>query len=100
MRALLADGLRWSGRFDVVAQAADGNQALEALARHQTELALIDLGMPVAGGLDVIDQVKVISPDIRVVVVSGYPREGLEELVVSKGAAAYVRKQLSISKLI
>ena len=99
-RGLLVDALRLTGRFDVVAEAADGLAALAAVARLHPDLALLDLGMPVAGGLDVLEELNEASPTTRVVVVSGFPGRGLEELVVSRGAAAYVRKRLSIRGVI
>ncbi|MHB1988186.1 MAG: response regulator [Acidimicrobiales bacterium] len=99
-RALLVDALRVSGRFEVVAQAGDGLAALAAIIRHQPDLALLDLGMPVAGGLDVLEELNRASPATRVVVVSGFPGRGLQELAAARGAAGYVRKQLSIKAVI
>lgn len=100
MRALLVAGLRASGRVDVIADAADGLEALDAVRAHQPDLALLDLAMPRASGLDVLADICESSPGTRVVVVSGYPREELVELVVERGAAAYVRKRPSIVALV
>ena len=99
-RRLFADGLRVYGGFDVVAEAADGRSALAAAAEHRPDLAVLDLAMPVIGGLDVIEDINDASPSTRVVVVSGFPGRGLEQLVVSRGAAGYVRKRASIKAVI
>ncbi len=99
-RGLLVDALTATGRFSIVAEAVDGLGALDAVTSHRPDLALLDLGMPGAGGLDVIEELNVASPDTRLVVVSGFPGRRLEELVVARGAAAYVRKRISIRAVI
>lgn len=98
-RRLFVDALGVSGRFEVVAEAADGREALAACARHHPDLAVLDLAMPVVGGLDVIEDINDVSPTTRIVVVSAFPGRDLEELVVSRGAAAYVRKRPSIKSV-
>lgn len=99
-RRLFVDALNLSGRFHVVGEAADGLAALEACALHRPDLAVLDLAMPVAGGLDVIEDINDASPETRIVVVSGFPGHDLESLVVARGAAGYVRKRPSIKAVI
>ena len=99
-RRLFVDGLRTYGHFDVVAEATDGRSALEAAAEWQPDLAVLDLAMPVVGGLDVIEDINQAAPSTRIVVVSGFPGRGLEQLVVSRGAAGYVRKRPSIRAVV
>ena len=95
-RRLLTDALEGSGRFRVVAEAADGRGAVDAAASAQPDLAVLDLAMPGGGGLDVIEDIHAASPATRVVVVSGFPGRNLEDLVLARGAAGYVRKGPSI----
>lgn len=99
-RRLFVDALQGSGRFKVVAEAADGRAALDAAVLHRPDLAVLDLAMPVLGGLDVIEEINAASPQTRVVVVSGFPGPDLESLVVARGAAGYVRKRPSIKAVI
>jgi DNA-binding NarL/FixJ family response regulator len=99
-RSLFADALRISGTFNVVAEAADGFEVLDAVARHRPDLAVLDLAMPRAGGLDVIEDINALSAETRVVVVSGFPGRDLENLVLAAGAAGYVRKRPSIREVI
>jgi len=99
-RKLFADALRISGSFSVVAEAADGLEVLDAVTRHRPDLAVLDLAMPRAGGLDVIEDINSVSPETRVVVVSGFPGRDLENLVLAAGAAGYVRKRPSIHEVI
>lgn len=99
-RRLFVDALDETGRFTVVAEAADGREALAAAAEHLPDLAVLDLAMPVVGGLDVIEEINEASPATRIVVVSGFPGRDLEGLVVSRGAAGYVRKRPSIRAVV
>lgn len=99
-RHLFSDALRIAGDFSVVAEAADGIEALEAVREHRPDLALLDLAMPRAGGLEVIEEINVASPSTRVVVVSGFPGQRLEHLVLAAGAAGYVRKGPSIREVV
>lgn len=99
-RHLFTDALNESQRFRVVAQAANGEEAVAAAASHQVDLALLDLAMPVAGGLDVIEDINHVASATRVVVVSSFPGRGIETLVLARGAAGYVRKQPSIRAMI
>ena len=99
-RSLFCDALRLAGTFTVVAEAADGFEVLDAVSEHRPDLAVLDLAMPRAGGLDVIEEINALSPETRVVVVSGFPGRDLENLVLAAGAAGYVRKRPSIREVI
>lgn len=95
MRALLSAALEVTGRFEVVAECSDGTEALDAVRHHQPDLALLDLGMPSVGGIDVLPDLVAASPRSRVIVVSGFPRGRLAHLTLSRGAVGYVEKSLS-----
>lgn len=95
MRALLAAALESTGRFEVVARCSSGEEALAAVSDLRPDLALLDLGMPGTGGIDVLPKLVEASPETRVVVVSGFPRGRLGHLTVGHGAVGYVEKGLS-----
>lgn len=100
MRELLTAALHASGRFEVVAGAADGRQALEAVRTFEPDLVLLDLGMPGAGGMAVLPRLAAASPRTRVVVVSGFPRGRLSSLAAGRGAVGYVEKGLSAKAMV
>lgn len=95
VRVLLGTALRRDGRFDVVAEAADGAEAADAAREHQPDLVLLDLAMPGVGGLEAIPLVRAASPSSRIVVVSGFPGDRLESVTAARGAVGYVEKGLS-----
>lgn len=71
IRALLRLTLSLDGGFDVVAEAADGRQAIEMVALHHPDILLLDLAMPVMGGLEAIPHVRRRAPDTKILVFSG-----------------------------
>src|SRR5262249_3526502 len=73
MRELIVAALELSGSFVVVGRAADGADAIVEVGRHQPDLAVIDLAMPVVSGLEAIPGIRAASPETKVVVVSGFP---------------------------
>lgn len=55
----------------VVFEASDGLSGLEMFRAHSPDVVLVDLSMPVMGGLEFIDQLRMESPDQPVIVISG-----------------------------
>jgi DNA-binding response OmpR family regulator len=69
-RKSLAIGLKLEGYR--VFEAADGEAALELLAREPVDLAIVDLMMPGINGLDLARRMRFRHPDVRVVLTSAY----------------------------
>ncbi|ABR47349.1 response regulator receiver protein [Alkaliphilus metalliredigens QYMF] len=61
-----------SYKFQVVAEAKNGKEALEYTIKASPELFLVDINMPMMNGLDFISQMKKISPNSIVVIITGY----------------------------
>lgn len=69
-RKSLGIGLRLEGYS--VLEAADGEAALEVLAREPVDLALVDLMMPGINGLDLARRMRFRHPEVRIVLTSAY----------------------------
>lgn len=52
VRTLVRMRLEASGQFDVVGEAADGEQAIELVIRHEPALVLLDISMPAMDGVE------------------------------------------------
>ncbi|MCZ7687683.1 MAG: response regulator [Sandaracinaceae bacterium] len=59
-------------RASTVLEAADGEAALEVLAREPVDLALVDLMMPGINGLDLARRMRFRHPEVRIVLTSAY----------------------------
>ena len=88
------------GDMEVVAEAADGNEALALFARHEPDLLLLDLRMPGKGGLQTIVEVRSQFPEARILVLSAF--DGDEDIyrALQSGAQGYVLKNTTGDKLI
>jgi two-component system, chemotaxis family, protein-glutamate methylesterase/glutaminase len=93
MRRLLSSALAEAG-FDVVAVAADGDEALAACAQHRPDVLSLDLAMPGLHGLDVLRALNATNSTTRVVVVSAFsPAYGARAVdALAEGAFELVEK--------
>jgi DNA-binding NarL/FixJ family response regulator len=86
--------------MEVVAEAADGNQAVEMFAKHQPDLALLDLRMPGRNGIQTTIEIRRQFPAARILVLSAF--DGDEDIyrALHAGALGYVLKNSTSEKLI
>lgn len=92
LRKLVAARLESSGRFDLVVQAGDGNEAIGLAELMQPDVVLLDLSMPCLDGLEALPLVLTVAPRARVIVMSGSPEDEMAATVVALGAAGYIEK--------
>ena len=83
--------LRNLGLTDIV-QARDGEQAVQLTRELQPGLILLDLGLPKLCGLEVAKQVRTISPQSQILIVSAETSEEVVTAAMAIGARGYVFK--------
>jgi two-component system nitrate/nitrite response regulator NarL len=81
--------------FQVVAEAANGAEALERAAGAHPDVVLLDLSMPGASGLDVVRQLRARHPDTRILILSVHDDREYVLESVRVGAHGYLRKDSS-----
>jgi DNA-binding NarL/FixJ family response regulator len=86
--------------MEVVAEAADGAQALELFGRLQPDLALLDMRMPVKNGIEATREIRSRFPSARVIMLTAF--DGDEEIhkALEAGAQGYVFKNSSGKMLV
>jgi signal transduction histidine kinase len=92
LRLLLRLTLERDGDISVVGEASDGREGIDAVARLQPELVMLDLAMPVMDGIEALPLIKAACPATRVVVLSGFEAGAMEERSRNAGADAYLQK--------
>jgi CheY-like chemotaxis protein len=77
-----------------ILEATDGCEAVELYGRgdKRIDLAILDLSMPRLSGVETLMQIKGIQPDAKVILSSGYARNGNEELPERAAGTAYILK--------
>lgn len=100
VRALVRTQLRLSGAFAVVAEGSTGLDAAALAYRHQPDLMLLDVSMPVVDGLAALPQVLGSSPTTKVVMYSGFDETGLAGRACELGARGFVQKSVPFAELL
>lgn len=100
---VVRDGLKRvleDAEITVVAEASDGLTAVELALRHRPDLVLMDVAMPVLGGIDATRRLKRTWPDAHVLLLSMYGEDGVQREAVRAGAAGYLVKDCSRAELL
>lgn len=79
--------------FEVVAEAANGREAIDRVPDARPQVVLMDLLMPVMGGVDAIRILKAEHPEIEIVALTSVLEDRLVIDAVEAGAAAYLLKE-------
>jgi DNA-binding NarL/FixJ family response regulator len=87
--------------ISVVAEAGDYGQLRAALREHpDTELLVMDVGLPGKNGIDILKVMREDAPKLRVLIVSMYPEDQYAVRAFRAGAAGYLNKASAPEKLI
>ncbi|EKX68847.1 response regulator transcription factor [Streptomyces ipomoeae] len=111
VRVLLADderllraGLRLvlahADDIDVVAEAADGAEAVDLAVRHRVDVVLMDIRMPGTDGLTAAEMLASRAPSVRVVMLTTFGEAEYVTRALAAGAAGFVLKDTGPQELI
>jgi DNA-binding NarL/FixJ family response regulator len=101
---VVRDGLRGvfagEAEFDVVGEAASGDEALALVACGDVDVVLMDLRMPTMGGVEAIALLKERHPAVRVLVLTTYDTDRDVMPAIEAGATGYLLKDVPRDELI
>ena len=92
MRDLLRDALENTGEFQVVAQAADGQEALRLVAEAAPDVIVMDVIMPVLDGIDACREITELLPETRVLMLTASNEKDAIVRSIAAGATGYLQK--------
>jgi DNA-binding NarL/FixJ family response regulator len=84
----------------VLAEAADGDGALELVRQHEADVLVLDLKMPGRDGIEVLRAVKASHPAMKVVVVTMFEAREYVARAMKLGADAYLLKDSAVQDLV
>lgn len=96
----LAAVLRAESGLEVVAEASNGEEAIEAYARVHPQIVLMDLRMPVMDGLTATRAILAEDPNARIIVLTTYDGDEDIHRALSAGARGYLLKDMMRTDLI
>ncbi len=87
---------------DMVAagEASTGREVLQAVRQHDYDVLVLDIAMPDTNGLEVLNQLRTLKPDLRVLILSMYPERQYAVRALKAGAAGYLTKESAPDELI
>jgi len=86
--------------IELVGDATDGMAALELAARAHPDVMLMDLRMPVMGGLEALARLRTDWPSIRVIILTTYNEDELMMRGLQSGACGYLLKDVGRTTLL
>jgi len=93
-RRALVQTIRDQPEFELVGQASDGGHAMELIRELSPNVAVLDIGMPVLDGLQVVNAVCRDELSTRVILLSAYVDGSVAFDAVAVGASAYLSKSV------
>jgi DNA-binding NarL/FixJ family response regulator len=86
--------------LEVVAEAADGDEAVEAVRLHSPDVVLMDIRMPGTDGIEATRQIVATSPETRVVMLTTFDRSRLVYDALNAGASGFLLKDTPTPQLV
>ena len=100
VRAGIRELLEGAGDIAVVAEAGDGQEAQAIIQQHKPDVAVLDIQMPKASGIEVTRWVRTHMPEVGVLVLTAYDDDPYVMAVLQAGANGYVLKTARPEELI
>ena len=99
LRDAMATLLLMEDTIDEVLQAKNGKEAMDILVDSSIDVAILDIEMPEATGLDVLEFIRNKGISCKVIIVTTFKRAGYFERAIKNNVDAYVLKDRSIDEL-
>ncbi|WP_128915004.1 response regulator [Granulicella sibirica] len=85
-------GISRTTDMTVVAEASNGQEAIDMFELHRPDITLLDLRMPGVSGLDALLAIRRIAPTARVIIITTFPGDVQASRALRAGAAGYLLK--------
>ncbi|ACK65965.1 two component transcriptional regulator, LuxR family [Rippkaea orientalis PCC 8801] len=96
----LATRLQRDTNFEIVAEACDGETAVELTNQYLPDIVLLDIGLPGIGGIEACRQIKQHHPNLPILVLTSHSQKSLIERLIAIGVNGYCLKGIEAEHLI
>jgi two-component system NarL family response regulator len=86
--------------LEIVAEAEDGETAIELVSQNALDVVLLDMGLPGIGGLEACKQIKQQNPHLPILVLTSHSQKTLIAQLIAAGAQGYCLKGIAAEKLV
>ncbi len=85
--------------IQIVGQALNGIEALKFIKQNKPQAVILDIRMPGGNGIDVLQEIKHIDPDIKVIMFTNYPYSQYRTKCLKSGADYFLDKSAEFNKI-
>jgi len=100
MRSMISEILTRTGRFEIVAEAANGHEALDRFRELRPDLVTMDIVMPEMDGIEATKEILRIDPAATIVICSALGQESLVIESIAAGARDFIVKPFAADKVL
>jgi len=86
--------------FAVVAEAANGRDALDIVRAGEIDVMVLDISMPEQNGVDTLAAIKLRAPELPVLILSGFPEAHYATTLLRQGASGYLNKDCDPDEIV
>lgn len=86
--------------FEIIGEAADGEEAVAQASALHPDVLLLDINMPKANGIEVATRLKELCPEIRILALTIHDDENYMMKMIQSGAAGYLLKDVEPSMMV
>jgi two-component system, NarL family, response regulator DegU len=92
--------LDFEENLEVIAEGANGEEAIELVQQHQADIILMDINMPRINGIEATQKLIERYPDLKIIILSIHDDENYVTRVLNMGARGYLLKEMDADTLI
>lgn len=100
LRQGMAQALETHANMVVVAQANNGLEAVELAKVHRPTVALVDINMPEMDGVEATRQIRMVSPQTRIIMLTMYRDRDYIIAAIKAGANGYLLKEVELEEVL
>jgi len=88
------------GKHELVAEAADGEEAISKFNANSPDLLLLDIAMPKKDGIQVLHEIKKSCPDAKIIMLTANENMDTIQDCIAAGALAYIVKPFELENVL
>ncbi len=99
MRTLLRKMIEQNEDFEVLGEASNGLEAIEAAGRHKPDIMTLDITMPEMDGIHAVPEIMKVSPATKIIMVTAMGQQSMVIEAIKMGAKDFVVKPFEKSRV-
>jgi len=92
--------LSYEPRISVVGVAKNGLECLSLVSNTRADVVLLDIKLPDVCGTDLIDKIRTVQPEVKIIMLTGHSPKGYVTISRNKGANGFLLKDCSVKEMI